>query len=88
MIEYAEYHGWTNRETWMVNLWLSNEQYSYQVLQRIIRSFETVNEQALELENVVRIDAASRGGESSMWSDLLSVGLGRVNWCEIVESNR
>jgi len=88
MIEHAGYNGWTNRETWLVNLWLTNEVHSYEVLQRIIRTFQTVNEQAQELENVVRDNAAYRGGESSMWSDLLGVGLGRVNWCEIVESNR
>ena len=88
MIQYAEYNGWTNRETWMVNMWLTNEQYSYEVLQRIVQTSQTVNEQAQELESIVRDDAACCGSESSMWSDLLGVGLGRVNWCEIVESNR
>jgi hypothetical protein len=87
MIEYAEYNGWTNRETWLVNLWLTNEQHSYEALQRIIQTFGTVREQAQELENIVREDATCRGGESSMWSDLLDVRLGRVNWCEIVENN-
>ncbi len=88
MIDYKTYNGWTNRETWMVNLWLTDEQHSYEVLQRIIKSFETVNERAQQLENTVRDDAACRGGQSSVWSDLLGIGLGRVNWCEIVESNR
>lgn len=88
MIEYTEYNGWTNRETWMVNLWLTNEEYSYELLQRIIKAFDSVNEQVRELESLVRNDAACRGGESTMWSDLLGVGLCRVNWCEIVESNK
>ena len=25
----TEYNGWTNRETWVVNLWLSNDMESY-----------------------------------------------------------
>ena len=28
----TEYNGWSNRETWVVNLWLSGEPSSYSVL--------------------------------------------------------
>ena len=26
------YNGWSNRETWVVNLWLTNEPYAYDVI--------------------------------------------------------
>ena len=82
------YNGWSNRETWVVNLWLNNEPYSYDMLQHIIKAFDGIGEQAEELERCVRNDDNALQGEASMWSDLLSTSLGRVNWYEIVQNNQ
>ena len=82
------YNGWSNRETWVVNLWLTNEPYAYDVLQHIIKAFDTVGEQAEELERRIRQDDNALSDEASMWSDLLSTSLGQVNWYEIVENNQ
>ncbi len=81
----VEYNGWTNRETWIVNLWLTNDECYYEELQAIIKNFDS-NEQAEELEQYVHwiIDV----DEASMTTDLLSTSLGRVNWYEIAENNR
>ena len=81
----AEYNGWTNRETWVVNLWLTSDECYYEELCSIIKNFE-VDEQSGEIEQYVHwiIDI----DDSSMTSDLLSSSLGRVNWYEIAESNR
>ena len=88
MSETTGYNGWTNYETWIVNLWLTNEPYSYDMLQYVVKAFETVSEQAGELEHYVRNDDNALAGEFSMWSDLLGAALGRVNWYEIVENNQ
>ena len=81
----TEYNGWTNRETWMVNLWLTNDECYYEELRSIIKNFDT-SEQPEEIEQYVHwiIDI----DEASMTSDLLSTSLARVNWYEIAESNR
>lgn len=81
----AEYNGWTNRETWIVNLWLTNDECYYEELQAIIRNFDS-NEQAEELEQYVHwiIEVA----EASMTTDLLSTSLCRVNWHEIARANQ
>ncbi len=47
-----------------------------------------VREQAEELERRNRQDDNALSDEASMWSDLLSTSLGRVNWYEIVENNQ
>lgn len=31
------YQGWTNYETWLTDLWLNNEEYSYEVLCKAMR---------------------------------------------------
>lgn len=81
----TEYNGWTNRETWVVNLWFTNDECYYEELRSIVKNFDS-NEQAGELKQYVHwiIDV----DDSSMTSDLLSTSLGRVNWYEIAENNR
>ena len=79
------YNGWTNRETWIVNLWLSSEECYYHELCSILKNFETVSEQSEELEGYVRfITDCDQGG---LVGDMLGTSLGRVNWLEIVEGN-
>ena len=81
----TDYNGWCNRETWVVNLWLTNDECYYEELQAIIKNFDS-EEQAEELEQYVHwiIDV----DEASMTTDLLSTSLGRVDWHEIARSNQ
>ena len=81
----TEYNGWTNRKTWVVNLWLTNDECYYQELCSIIKNFEA-SEQPEEIEQYVHwiIDV----NEASMTTDLLSTSLGRVDWHEIARSNQ
>jgi len=83
----TSYNGYSNYETWAVNMWLNADPYSQDMLQHIIQAFETVSEQAEELERNVMADDNYLGGESSMWADLLHAAVGRVDWREIVEVN-
>ena len=81
------YNGWSSRETWMVNLWLTNKECYYHELCNIIKNFDTTDEQAEEIEQYVRFiaDSCERIGIAG---DLLGTSLGRVNWYEIVEKNQ
>jgi len=83
----TEYNGWSNRETWMVNMWLTNEECYYHELCAILKNFESADEQAEELESYVRfiVGADESGG---MTTDLLTTSLGRVDWLEITECNQ
>ena len=77
----AEYSGWCNRETWVVNLWLTNEEYYYHELCSIIKNFDTTDEQAEEIEQYVRFIADSE--QIGIAGDLLATSLSRVSWHEI-----
>jgi hypothetical protein len=98
MTNDMEYNGWSNRETWALNLWLSNDQGLYEMTRE--RVAEAVNNRSLD-----RSDAwyASLAGETvkAFWEELTDPNEGlmsaenilqmvrdvgseyRVNWDEI-----
>lgn len=81
------YNGWTNRETWVVNLWLTNDECYYHELCDVVKNFDTTDEQAEELEQYVRF-VADTDERIGIAGDLLTASLGRVNWYEIAEANQ
>lgn len=83
----TEYNGWSNRETWVMNLWLGSEPEYYDVLSHITSDFEP-DEQHAELEAWVREELNRLDMGASLWSDLLSTALSRVDWYQIATDNR
>lgn len=90
----SDYNGWTNYETWCINLWLSNEEGLYhqalELAQEVIEDQGTDSE-ALELAETFRnwvddlcedICPGSRSGASFV-TDLLGAALSEVDWREI-----
>ncbi len=84
----TEHNGWTNRETWLVNLWLTNEEYNYDLVAHIVQAFDTISEQAGELEHWIRASFETREKEASPWKDLLGAAIDRVDWRQIAENNQ
>ena len=70
------YNGWSNRETWLVNLWLTNDESIYR---------ETIGMSANDLESFVHILCESEKLDGFL-SDLIELALVRVNWRELAES--
>jgi hypothetical protein len=81
MTEDKTYNGWTNYETWAVNLWLDEEDnwrelagdgscQAAQALQELVEEMNPLADQA------------------TMYSDLLTGVLQEVNWQEIVEAHQ
>jgi hypothetical protein len=82
----TEYNGWSNRETWIVNLWMTGDQSYYEQLCEITSSHNNLDDQAEVLEDWIRFEYD--GEYSSIWADLINNSLAAVNWCEIVEKNQ
>lgn len=76
------YNGWSNRETWLVNLWMTGDQQ----LCDIIASHSDPYDQAEALEDWIRFEYD--GDYSSIWADLINNSLAEVNWYEIIEKNQ
>lgn len=83
----TEYNGWSNRETWLVNLWLGNDMSSYDFLQQICKKRCETWKKAEELEAHFQDELEEMFDVPSFWSDILSTSLDRVDWYRIVEAN-
>ena len=70
------YNGWTNRETWLVKLWIDNDQDLY-------NRHLTEDEIETMLEDAVTEILPHTAG---MINDLVNDSIGRVNCREIAEA--
>jgi hypothetical protein len=82
MDEITGYNGWSNYETWLVALWLNNDQASYNALEALKAGDENEYRKAERLEALVRelYEFESVGTAA----DLVNASFGRVDWVEIV----
>jgi len=85
-----QYNGWANRETWLVNLWLTNDQETYEAAREICDiAYERPAVTALqEFVESIAFDAVTEQGSSGLGVDLIGQSLACVDWREIVESFR
>jgi len=79
-----EYNGWTNYETWCVNLWLNNEYHSYEWLRALAMDEMEDYDKAETLKVYVSEDCNPLIDDASMFTDLLNGALSEVNWYEII----
>lgn len=80
----ADYNGWTNYETWLVNLWLGEDFRIYAEEQPDSFACDQYKlSQALKdyTEETVQMDTGSV--EGGLTVDLLNSALSAVNWYEI-----
>ena len=92
MTEEEGYQGWTNYETWTVNLWLENEESEYNYWQEqaaaVKREYKE-DEQEFALADMLK-DSTEEGAEdalneASVYSDLLGAAISEVNFGEIAK---
>ena len=84
------YNGWTNYETWCVNLWIDNEQADQEYWQEQAREVVDTclpDSQVRELADLMEAIHDEAYQETctapGMYGDLLRAALSEVNWHEI-----
>jgi hypothetical protein len=87
-----EYNGWFNYETWVVALWLDNEEgsqgYWQERAEETMRDCgndtdEAINNLADELKE--QHEEVNPVPDGTVFSDLMSAALSEVNWYEIAK---
>ena len=79
------YNGWTNRETWLVNLYFGDDLYQTIKEEYYFQGVNTVSELAEVYKNhVMGYLAEELNSLGSFLSDYLD--LGRINWDELADS--
>jgi len=81
------YNGWTNYETWLVNLWLDEEDSKAELWDQVdMTQADAVRELATVIEDSVIDRVDEMGIENGMVRDLIGSALSEVNWDEIARS--
>lgn len=82
MSEVKGYNGWTNYETWLVALWLNNDQASYNALEALRADSGSELSKAERLEELVR--ELYEFEPVGIVGDLVNSAFAQVDWAEIV----
>lgn len=83
------YNGWTNYETWVVKLWMGNDESSYRYWQDEITRIVANDDDAAKHQLAQAIKAYHEDAMpeiSGVYSDLLDSAISKVEWYEIASA--
>jgi hypothetical protein len=86
------YNGWPNRPTWLVSLWLNNDQDAYNHMHSILNTNDTTEFKAQTIKEFIHdcindMEFDNAQFTDGLISDLINDSLDDVYWYEIVKSN-
>lgn len=75
-----KYNGWPTYETWLVNLWMTNDEDSNAYYNEITNEEESIASLSHRLKDEIEIGTLIRVGETGLYSDLIGSALSNVRW--------
>jgi len=87
-MEDQSYNGYTNYETWCINLWIDNDQGLYDMIYSAARRIAVKTSAVREIADMVKelVEEMRPELPASMYSDLLKTAIDRCNFREIAEN--
>ena len=85
---YKTYNGWSNYETWCVNLHLTNDEYGNEALQDILRIEKNNYVAGRSIREFFESNYCETENCGLFVADAVNAFLGAVQWGEIANSNR
>lgn len=83
------YNGWSNRETWLASLWLTNDESLYSQLRaaKCLDERDAIQAEWLAERVYEQLDWYLEDEDAYLWVDMLRTAFNRVDWCEVIEKN-
>jgi hypothetical protein len=87
------YQGWSNYETWLAYVWLTNDEYGSELLRKAKWEPGEDYEQAQWLSDqyeeslYASLNYDNVFGEASLYRDLIQSAFNSINWAEIVRAD-
>ena len=85
----TKYNGWKNYETWATNLWLMNEEQSYNHIKQMAKKYNTYSVDpiwsfASALKTEIETLSEELGlQDKGLFTDLINASLSEVDWYEL-----
>lgn len=77
------YNGYTNYKTWAMSLWINKDQGMHNCLVDMAVEADDVSDLTTDIEAWIRDEMPDLG--VSVWTDLLTAAVGKVDWAEIAD---
>lgn len=81
------YEGWSNRETWLANLWINNDLALHNYLKSLVHNNKTLSGKASDLAWMMDELVEENTFSDNLASDLLRAAYDRIRWVEIIQHN-
>lgn len=84
----SDYNGWTNYETWLINVWLDNDEMLHEMALDALRASpqESIYDFGKRVREFVETLVMEEVPTFGLVADLLGAALSEVNWRELAEA--
>jgi hypothetical protein len=92
MVTKKEYNGWNNYETWLMALWISNDQCMESEATDMAEESRHARQEIYELADTLKNwieefpEVSEVSEKSGFVSDLLNAAMSEIDWYEIAEN--